>query len=109
MATTGYRTPFMGSVSVTTTASSVFTLLSAVRTALPGKASFIQIQLDASASGASLYIGDSDVSSTNNGVALTAALANQQFAWDSNLLVLNQIYLLASTGTVQVNIIVVVR
>jgi hypothetical protein len=107
-ATTNTATPFMGSVTATTTAQTVFSLLSAVRSQLQHKCAYIQIQLDTTAAG-SLYIGDSDVASTNCGVNLSANQANQQFASDSNLIVLDNIYLRASAATQQVNIVVVTR
>lgn len=106
--TTNTAVPFMASVTATTTAQTVFALLSAIRTQLQHKCQFIQIQLDTTAAG-SLYIGDSDVASNNCGVNLSANQANQQFAFDSNLIVLDNIYLRASAATQQVNIVVVTR
>lgn len=108
---TKYLTPFLGSVSVTATSTGqdIFTLLSAIRTNLPHKCCYLAIQLDTTAGSASLYIGNSDVSATICGVNLSANQAQQVYAFDSNLLVLDHIFLVSSTGTVQVNLTVVVR
>ena len=109
MAITGFLTPFMGSVTATTAAQSLWTLLQAVFTNLPHKCAFLQLQLNTDASGAILYTGNSNLTSTMCGVALFAGQAQQVFSFDSNLAVLDHVYLLASTGTVQVNVTVVVR
>lgn len=106
---TGSYVPFMASVTATTSAQTLYALLSAIRTNLPAKASFVQLQLDPGAGGTALYIGNSDVSSVLNGASLLGGQAQQTFAFDSNLIVLAHIYLLASTGTCQVNVCVVVR
>lgn len=106
---TGTYVPFLASVTATTAAQDLWTLLSALRTKLPHKAAFVQIQLDPGSGGTALYIGNSDVSSTINGASLLGGQAQQSFAFDSNLVVLDHIFLLASTGTAQVNIVVVVR
>ena len=111
MTTAGYRTPFFGSVSVTATVAGqdIFTLLSAVCTSLQKKACYLAIQNDTTNGSASLYVGDQNVSSTNCGVNLSANQAQQVFAFDSNLLDLDQIFLRSSTGTIQVNLTVVTR
>ncbi len=109
MAVAGFLTPFAGSITATTGAQSLYTLLNAVFTNLPHKCCYLQIQLNTDAGGTILYIGNSNVSSTICGAALFAGQANQQLGFDSNLIVLDHIYLLASTGTAQVNVIVVVR
>ena len=60
MAVAGFLSPFMGSVTATTTAtSSLWTLLSAVYTNLPHKCCYLQIQVDPGAGGTGLYIGKS--------------------------------------------------
>jgi len=109
MAITGFKTPFMGSVTATTAAQDLYTLLSATFTNLPHKCAYLQIQLNTDAGGTVLYVGNSNVSSTMCGAALFAGQANQQFAFDSNLVVLDHVFIIASTGTVQVNLMVVVR
>lgn len=106
---TGTLTPFMGSVTATTTAQSLYDLLSAIRTKLPHKCCYLAIQVDPAAGGGTLYIGNSDVTSTMSGVGIFATTAQTIFAFDSNLIVLDHIYLLASTGEMQVNITVVCR
>src|SRR6266446_8169954 len=106
MAVTNFFTPFMGSVTATTTpTSSLWTLLQATFTNLPHKCAYLQIQLDPGAGGTSLNIGNSNVSAAMCGSALFAGQATQLFAFDSNLGVLDHVYLLASTGTAQVNVI----
>lgn len=105
---TGYHVPFMGSVTATVTAQSLFTLLSAVWPALAHRALYVQLQLDTTAGATSLYIGNSNVAANMCGANLNANQANQQYAFDRNLIVLDDIYLLASTGSVQVNCIVVI-
>lgn len=110
MAATDGHNPWMGSVSVTGAAASVWTYLSAVWTNLPHKCCYLQLQLATSAGAATVSFGNSNVASvTMCGGTLSAGQINQTFAFDSNLLVLDDIYLIASAGTVQVNIIVVVR
>ena len=109
MAVSGFFSPFMGTVTATGTAQSVWSLLQAVYTNLPHKCCYLQIQLDPGAGGTALYIGNSNVSAVMNGASLVATQATQLFAFDSNLGVLDHIYLLASTGTCQVNVIVLVR
>lgn len=108
-ATTNTRNPFMGSVTVTTTAQTLYDLMLAIRSRIGNHASFIQIQNDVSSGGTTLYIGDSDVSSTNCGASLVGAQATQLLAFDSNLLVLTDIYIKCSVGTAQVNLVVVIR
>jgi hypothetical protein len=105
----GFKTPFMGSVTATTAAQDIFTLLSAIWTNLQHKACYVQIQLDPGAGGTALYVGGSNVSSTMCGASLVAGQANQQLAFDSNLLVLDQIFIRTDAGTAQVNLIVVTR
>lgn len=110
MATSGYHNPWMGSVIANgTVAQSVYALLSAIWSDLPQKAQWISIQLNNDAGATVLYIGNSDVSATETGVQLVATQAKEIPAGSSNLLYLKDIYLLASTGEVQVNLIVVVR
>jgi hypothetical protein len=109
MAISGYHTPFMGSVTATTAPQSLYTMLRSVWSDLPVRASYVQIQLDTTAGGTFLYIGNSNVSSSMCGANLSANQANQQYAFDSNLISLNDLWVVCSTGTVQVNLIVMVR
>lgn len=104
----GYHVPFMASVTATTTPQAVGTLLTAIYPSIPLRAMYVQLQLDTTAGGTSLYIGNANVTATNCGVNLSANQANQQYAFDRNLIVLNDLWILASTGTAQVNLIVVV-
>lgn len=107
----GNKSPYMASLTVDTTAAGndLFTLMSAIWTDITHKACFINIQLDTSAGGSTLFIGGSDVSSTECGVELVAGQGFQFMATDSNLYVLDQIFLLASTATVVANVVVLVR
>jgi hypothetical protein len=105
--THGYHTPFMGSVTVTTVPQSLYTLLQAIWADLPIRACFLQIQLDTTAGGTSLYIGNSNVAANMCGANLNANQANVQYAFDRNLLVLNDLWMVCSAATVQVNLIVV--
>lgn len=111
MAVTGFLTPFMAQVTADTTASGndLYTLLSAVFTNINHKCCFLQIQLDTSVGGSTAYIGNSNVSTTMYGAQLSAGQVFQTLAFDSNLLVLDQIYVIASTSTVKINVIVVTR
>jgi len=111
MATTGSKAPFMGSVSVGTSATGqdIWTLFSAVWSGLSHKCFFLEIQLDTTAGSASVYVGNSNVSATMCGVNLSANQAQLVYAFDSNLLVLDHIFLLSSSGTVQCNLTVVTR
>jgi hypothetical protein len=109
-ATSGYHTPFMGSVLANSVnAQSIYTLLQAFWSDLPIRASYVQIQLDTTAGSTFLYIGNSNVSSTMCGANLSANQANQQYAFDSNLIALNDLWIICSTGEVRVNLIVMVR
>jgi hypothetical protein len=111
MAVAGRHAPFMASVTATNTAQSLAALMLAVYRdfASIGHACYIQLQLDVSAAGATLYIGNSNVASNMCGAALSAGQINQQFASDSNLLIPSDIFLLASTSSVQVNVIILKR
>lgn len=105
MATAGVKAPFMGSVSATVTAASVFTLLSAVWSDLPIRATYVKIQLDSTAGAASLYVGNSNVAANMNGFTLTAGQSSglDSFA-TTNSFALKDVFLLASAGTLQVNL-----
>jgi hypothetical protein len=109
MAVSGFFSPFMGSVTATVTAQSVWTLLQAVFTNLPHKCCWLQIQVDPGAGGTGVYIGNSNDAAIMNGASILATQGTQVFAFDSNLIVLDHIFLVASTGTAQVNLIVMVR
>ena len=109
MATTELHTPFMASVTATTTGQSLLTLMQAVYSSIALRACYVAIQLDTTSGATSLYIGNSTVSSINCGVNLSANQAQQVYAFDSNLIALNDLWLRCSTATVQVNITVVVR
>lgn len=109
MATAGGHNPWMGSISVTGAAASLWSYLSTVWSDLPHKCCYLQLQLDTTAGGSTVSIGNSNVATAMKGAQLVATQIGQTFAFDSNLLVLDDIFLLASAGTVVVNCIVVVR
>lgn len=106
MSLSGQRVPELISVTATNTATSIFTLINTLRPNASKRCAFLQIQLDLAASG-NLYIGNSDVSSVNCGANLVASQANQQFADDMNLISLDQIYLLSSVASAQVNLVII--
>ncbi len=105
MATAGGHSPWMGSVSATTTGQSLFALLSAVWSDLPIRAVYVKIQLDTTAGAATLYVGNSNVASSMCGFSLTAGQSSgaDSFA-TTNSHALKDIFLLASAGTLQVNL-----
>ena len=109
MATNGYHTPFMCSVTATTAPQALSVMLASVWSDIQIRACYVQLQLDTTAGGTYLYIGNANVSSTMCGANLSANQANQQYAFDSNLIYLQDIWMVCSTGTVQVNVIVMVR
>lgn len=109
MAVSGYHSPFMGSVTATTTAQSLYALFSAVYSDLPIRAQVVRIQLDPGAGGTTLYVGNSTMTSTNTGIAYNAGQVADLPSVSSNLYALKDIYLLVSTGTSQVNLLVVTR
>src|SRR5215470_387309 len=100
MAITGTFSPYMAQISfgATSTGQDLFTLLSAVFSQIQHKACFISIQADQANAGASVYIGNSNVSTTMYGAQLLAAQVKDIHAYDSNLLVLDHIFLLSSSG-----------
>ena len=109
MAISGYHSPFLGSVTATTTAQSLYALFSAVYSDLPIRAQVVRIGLDPGAGSTSLIVGNSGVTSVNAGVVYSAGQTLDLPSVSSNLYSLKDIYLLASTGTCQVNLLVVTR
>lgn len=111
MAITNTFTPFFAQVSfgATATGQDLYTLMSAVFSQIQHKACHINIQLDVTAGGATCSIGNSNVSTTMYGDQIVAGAAVPIGPFSSNLLVLDQIFLLSSSGTIKANIIVVTR
>jgi len=111
MAISGSKNPFMASVSVTGAAASLYSYLSVQRPDLPHKCCYLQIQLATSAGGVTLSYGNADVvaAGTQCGGTLSAGQLGQIFAFDSNLMDLDNFYVVAGSGTVQLNCTVVVR
>jgi len=108
MSLAGQRTPELFSVTATNAAASIFSLIQTLRPNTSKRACYLQVQYDISNSG-NLYTGNSDVTSTNCGANLVASQANQQFASDSNLILLDEIYLLTSVASGQVNLVILCR
>ena len=109
MATAGSHSPFMGSVTATTGAQSIFALLSTVWSDLPVNASYVQVQLDPGAGSTALYIGNSNVASNMCGASLVGSQATVFESGSSNSVALKDIFVRTSTGEAQVNLIVKVR
>ena len=110
-AITGTFTPYFAQVSVGTSSAGqdLFTLMSGVFSQIQHKACFINIQADQSNAGASINVGNSNVTTSMYGSQLVAAAALALHSYDSNLLVLDHIFLLSTSGTIKANITVVTR
>lgn len=89
----------------------LFTLLLAIDSQTSRRAQSIQLQLDQSAGGANLFIGNPDtLSATNYGVALVATQAFSIPSLDSNLILLDDIALRTDTaGGIRVNVAIITR
>ena len=109
MAVSGFHAPFMGSVTATTTAQSLFTLLAAVYSDLPIRAQVVRIQNDPGSGSMTLYVGNSAVTSTNCGIAYSAGQVADLPDTGANLYALKDVYLLCSTSTIQVNLVILTR
>lgn len=108
MSLSGQRVPELFSVTATNSAQTIFALLNSIRPNVAKRCCFLQIQLDLAATG-NLYIGNADVTANNCGANLVASQSNQQLAYDSNLIILDEIYLLTSAASAQVNLVIVCR
>jgi hypothetical protein len=101
-------TPFLKSVTLTTggTKYNLLTLIQALDPAQTGRCCKLQIQLDPSAGGATLLVGNDDISATNYGTSLVAG----QFVTFENaaLNVINAsaIWLQSATSAVRVNVLI---
>ena len=106
------RSPWMGTVSLTlaNTAYSLTDLLSALaadRAPHFGgfmSVQYIAIQLDLSAGGAELFIGNENVSTTFCGVSIFGSQVWPIYSMDSNLIQMSQIFLLSDTAGVRCNV-----
>jgi hypothetical protein len=113
-ATSETHAPYMCSVTVPTTAggTSLATLMGAVYSTLTAstKCRFLSIQVGAAAGASHLYVGNvaatggTALSATNCGVDLVATQAAWTMNMQSNLILLGDIYLLSSSGSIQVNV-----
>ena len=108
--TPGSHAPFMASITVTGAAATLRSYLQAIWSDIPQKCSYLQLQLATGAGAATVSYGNSNlVSVTQCGGTLSAGQISQTFAFDSNLMSLDDFYVIASAGSVQVNCVVVVR
>ena len=111
------RSPWMGTVVLTmaNTAYSLTNLLSALASdrepSLGGFTSvqYIAIQLDVSAGGAELFIGNENVSSTFCGVSIFGSQVWPIYSVEANLIQMSQIFLMSDTAGVRCNICFLVR
>lgn len=103
--------PWMDSVTLTSTGTvyNLLTLLQAIDSKIPKKCQSVQLQVDLGAGGAKVYVGNSQVSATHCGAILVAGQAAIPIGYDSNLVLLSDIYLTSDTNAIQVNIVVVTR
>jgi hypothetical protein len=107
------HSPFMSSITLTTggTTYNLFTLVSAIDSTLPQKCQDLLIQADTSGS-AVTFIGNSNVSSTVYGVALTAGAS--PWSWSpsdktSNLINLADINMVSATSSVVLHVTILTR
>lgn len=110
--------PWMGSVVLTNanTAYSLFELLknhahppSTRSDFVHLPCQFLAIQLDVSAGGAELFIGNATVSSNDCGVAIFGAQVWPIYSMDSNLISTSNIYLMSDTAGVRCNVSFITR
>ena len=110
-------TPWMGTVTITlaNTAYQLSTLVFAATnpplTPATGvlRCEFLSIQADVDAGGARFFIGNSDVSSTNMGYELVATGNPSPMSMTSNLVRLDQIYVMSDTESTKLNITFITR
>ncbi len=111
------RTPWMGSVTLTSssTAYQLSALLAALSDAVKPlftttpTVQYLSIQVDPAAGGAKVYVGNESVSSTNYGVALFASQAFPIWSMGANLAHLDQIWILSDTGSIALGISFITR
>lgn len=109
MALSGCKSPFMFSLTVTTSAQSFLTLMRVQRPDSKNHVQFLSIQADTTIGSTIVYIGNSDVALTMCGYNVQAGQAPVVFGGDSSLIIPGDIYLVCSTGTAQVNCCVITR
>lgn len=101
--------PWMGSLTATNTAQKLSTLLAAKPSAgaqLPTRCQLIRIELDLNATG-DLYIGNSDVSTTNCGSHLVPTQEKNIFVWDSGLVLTGDWWVLSSAAEALINVTII--
>lgn len=115
---TGNKSPWCATLTLTT-ASTAYQLRALILASTnppltppspsPLIAEFLSIQVDPGAGGAKVFIGNSDVSATNRGYEIVAAQGINPLQFTSNLINLDQIYLMADTNATKVNVTFVTR
>jgi len=108
VAVAGSKMPFMFSISVTGAAATLRSYALTVYSDFPRHLQQIQIQMDIGATG-TLYVGNSNVTSAMCGSSLVATQTVAYNTVSLGQILTDDIYLLASTGTIQVNIIATPR
>lgn len=101
--------PWMGSVTATTTKAQLSTLLAAKASAgaqLPTRCQLIRLEFDLNASG-ELYIGNSDVAANNCGSHIVPTQEKNVFVWDAGLTLTSDWWLLTTVATQQVNVTII--
>jgi len=91
-------TPRMLAVSVTAAAQSLYDLLHAIDGDIADHAESVQLQEDTDGGSTIVYVGNSDVDSTHWGAKLQAGQLFPLPAMTGNLILLKQIYLVASAA-----------
>lgn len=102
--------PWMGSLTVTTGAAQQLSALLAAKASagvqLPTRCQLIRIEFDLNASG-ELYIGNSDVSSTNCGSHLVPTQEKNIFVWDAGLTLTNDWWFVSTVAIQQINVTII--
>jgi hypothetical protein len=104
------QNPWMQTVTLTSANTNyrLYDLMQAIDSGSPLSVNFLQLQANPGGSGAKYYIGNSNVSATDNGVELTAG-QSQTFQDQSgnNLISTASIYLRSDTASQTFNVIAV--
>lgn len=113
------RTPWMGCVTLTTngTAYKLSALLEALAAGADSpptlgnakQVAWLQLQIDIAAGAAKVYVGNSQVSTSNFGVVLVATQTLPIDIASSNLVRLDQIWLLSDTDAVKIGVSFITR
>lgn len=103
--------PVLKTVTLTTggTKYNLLTLLQAIDPGITGRCCKLSIQLDPSAAGATLLIGNDDITTTNYGVSLVAGQFQTFENAALNVINCSQIWLQSATSSIRVNVAVLVQ